>query len=152
MPNRVSVYLEQEILSANNVQLIHILYQAAITELRDARRNMASRKIAEKCANFSQACSLIGELYSALDLDAGGQIAVNLKALYEYMLAQLLQANIRNLDEPVAQVIALLSTLDDGWKELANRRTSSEPEFSAANPVASYGAVDVDTPAQMWSF
>jgi flagellar protein FliS len=152
MPNRVSIYLEQEILSANNVQLIHILYQAAITELRDARRNMASRKIAEKCANFSQACSLIGELYSALDLDAGGQIAVNLKALYEYMLAQLLQANIRNLDEPVAQVIALLSTLDEGWKELANQRTYGEPELSAANPVARYGGGDVDTPAQAWSF
>ena len=92
MPNRVSVYLEQEILSANNVQLIHITYQAAITELRDARKNMASRKIAEKCANFSQACSLIGELLSALDLNAGGEIAVNLKALYEYMLARLAKA------------------------------------------------------------
>ncbi len=93
MSNRVSIYLEQEILSANNVQLIHILYQATITELRDARRNMASRKIAEKCANFSQACSPIGELYSALDLDAGGEIAINLKALYEYIgLRKLLDA------------------------------------------------------------
>src|SRR5260370_25060958 len=96
MPNRVSVYLEQEILSANSVQLIHILYQATITELRDARKNMASRRIPEKCANLSQACSLIGELLSALDLNGGGEIAVRLKALYEYMLPRLLAANMPN--------------------------------------------------------
>jgi flagellar protein FliS len=152
MPNRVSVYLEQEILSANGVQLIHILYQAVITELREARRNMASRKIPEKCANFSQACSLIGELLGSLDLNAGGEIAVRLKALYEYMLTRLLEANMRNLDEPVAQVIALLSTLDEGWKELANHRPSSERDLSAASPITPYGAADPDVPAQVWSF
>jgi flagellar secretion chaperone FliS len=152
MPNRVSVYLEQEILAANNVQLIHILYQSAIHELRDARKNMACRKVPQKCANFSRACSLIGELYSALDLDAGGEIAVNLKALYEYMLAQLLQANIRNLDEPVAQVLALLSTLDEGWKELANQRTSSESELSATNAATRQGGRETEAPLQVWSF
>lgn len=151
MPNRVSIYLEQEILSANSVQLVHILYQSAMNELRDARRNMASRKIAEKCANFSQASALIGELLCSLDLDAGGEIAIRLKALYEYMLARLLEANLKNLDEPVAQVISLLSTLDEGWKELAGRKTPSEPEVKTPNLAAQFGA-DVDTPAQVWSF
>jgi len=152
MPNRVSVYLEQEILSANSVQLIHILYQSAITELRDARRNMASRQIAAKCANFSQASALIGELLSALDLAAGGEIAVRLKALYEYMLSRLLEANLKNLDEPVAQVISLLSTLDEGWKELANPRAAAESESSTARLPVHFGAGEVDTPAQVWSF
>jgi flagellar secretion chaperone FliS len=152
MPNRVSVYLEQEILSANNLQLIHILYQATINELREARRNMASRQIPAKCANFSQACSLIGELLSALDLKDGGEIAGRLKALYEYMLARLLEANLRNLDEPVAHVIALLSTLDEGWKELANQRTPMEPQYSTPGASLHFGAGDVDAPAQVWSF
>jgi flagellar secretion chaperone FliS len=151
MANRVSVYLEQEILSANNIQLIHILYQSAIGELRDARRNMAARQIAAKCANFSQASALIGELLSALDLDAGGEIAARLKSLYEYMLARLLEANLRNLDEPVAQVISLLSTLDEGWKELANPQpVASEP--STSRLPAHFGASEVEAPAQVWTF
>jgi flagellar protein FliS len=152
MPNRVSVYLEQEILSASSLQLVHITYQSAINELRDARRNMAARNIKEKCANFCQASALIGELLCSLEMEAGGEIAVRLKALYEYMLAQLLQANLKNLDEPVAQVISLLSTLDEGWKELANRRAPSEPQVSTANLSAHLGAGDVDAPAQVWSF
>jgi flagellar protein FliS len=152
MSNRVSIYLEQEILSANSLQLVHILYQSAINELRDARRNMAARKIAEKCNNFSRASALIGELLCALDLDAGGEIAIRLKALYEYMLARLLEANMKNLDEPVAQVISLLSTLDEGWKELANQRTPAEPATSAPQMAAQFGGSDVDVPAQVWSF
>jgi flagellar secretion chaperone FliS len=152
MANRVSVYLEQEILSANGLHLVHILYQAAINELREARRNMAARDIASKCANFSKACLLLGELLSTLDLNAGGQIAVKLKALYEYMLSRLLFANVRNLDEPVAEVIALLSTLDEGWKQLAIQRPPAEAERSASNLPAHFGTADVEVPAQSWSF
>jgi flagellar secretion chaperone FliS len=152
MANRVSVYLEQEILSANSLHLIHILYQSAITELRDARRNLAAREIASKCANISKACRLIGELLSVLDLNAGGELADNLKALYEYMLSRLLQANLRNLDEPMAEVIALLSTLDEGWKQLANQRQSSEPEMRHAAHPSQFGSRDVEVPAQSWSF
>jgi flagellar protein FliS len=152
MPNRVSLYLEQEILSANSLQLVHIVYQETITELREARKNMAARKIPQKCANFSQACALIGELLSSLDLEAGGEIATRLKALYEYMLAQLLQANIRNLDEPVAQVIGLLSTLDEGWKQLANQASPNGRQLSTTNPSAYFGGADMDAPAQVWSF
>ena len=150
MANRVSIYLEQEILSASNLQLVHILYQSAINELRDAKRNMASRQIAAKCANFSKACALIGELLTSLDLDAGGEIAARLKALYEYMLTRLLFANARNLEEPLTEVMALLSTLDEGWKQLANQKPEREP--SASRAATHFGAGDVDTPAQVWSF
>src|ERR1700722_13691053 len=126
MANRVSAYFEQEILAANGLQLVHILYQAAISELCDARRNMASRQVAAKCANFSRACALIGELLSSLDLTQGGEIAARLKSLYEYILTRLLLANLGNLDEPVAEVVALLVTLDEGWKELASQNPHSE--------------------------
>jgi flagellar protein FliS len=152
MANRVSVYLEQEILSANPLQLVHILYQAAITELREARRNMAARDIPAKCRNLSKATELIGELLCSLDLDAGGEIAARLKALYEYILSRLLQANLHNLDEPIAESIALLSTLDEGWKELAARRQDPDLLETASTFSANYCGAEIDAPAQVWSF
>jgi flagellar protein FliS len=147
MAKRVSIYLEQEILSANNLQLVHILYQATIHELREARRSMAARQIPEKCARMTHACNLIGELLSSLDMTAGGEIAVRLKALYEYMLTRLLQANLKNLEEPVADVIALLSTLDEAWKELANQKPPTPPPSAQA-----FISGDLDVPSQAWSF
>jgi flagellar secretion chaperone FliS len=152
MSNRVSIYLEQEILSANPLQLVHILYQASITELREARRNMASRDIAAKCRNLTKASELVGELLSALDLDLGGEIAVRLKALYEYMLSRLLVANLRNLDEPIVETIALLSTLDEGWKELASRRPDAQLPQERSSFSSNFVSGDFDTPAQVWSF
>jgi flagellar protein FliS len=149
MANRVSVYLEEEILSANGLQLVHILYQATIQELREAKRNIASREVAAKCRNFSKACVLIGELLRSLDLEAGGEIAARLKALYEYMLNRLLLANVHNKVEPLTEVIELLSTLDEGWKELAK---STEPPQSVPDPAARFGMADMEVAAQGWSF
>ena len=152
MSNPVSTYLEQEILSASNLQLVHILYQLAMNELREARRNLASKQIAAKCSNLSRACNFISELLGALDLKAGGEIAVRLKALYEYMLSRLLLANMRNQDEPVAEVLSLLATLDEGWKEIAAPKNEVAHHQSRSALPGAFGSADVDTPAQVWSF
>jgi flagellar secretion chaperone FliS len=135
MSNRLSIYLEQEILSAGRLQLIHLLYQAAITEIRDARRNMAAKRVAEKCSNINKACAIVTELRGSLNHEEGGEIALRLEALYNYILSRLLDANLRKLDEPLGEVIALLSTLDEAWKELAhNEEIVQEPQFSNEMP------------------
>lgn len=121
MSNRLSVYLEQEILAAGRLQLIHLLYQAAITEIRDARRNMAAKRIREKCSNLNKACAIVTELRGSLNHEEGGEIAPRLEAIYDYILFRLLDANLRKLDEPLGEVIALLVTLDEAWKELAQK-------------------------------
>ena len=124
MKKRVSVYLEQEILSAGGLRLIHLSYQAAITEIRDARRNMAAGRIPEKCANLTKACAIVVELRNSLNREEGGDIATNLEALYGYMLSRLLDANLRKLQEPLVEVLTLLSTLDEAWKELADEEAT----------------------------
>lgn len=151
MSNRFSAYMEQEILSANSTQLVHLLYQAAITELRDARRNLASKQIPAKCANISKACQIIGELVSALNFEAGGEIAVRLDALYRYMLSRLLEANLRNLDEPIAEVTALLSTLGEAWKELAAEPPTQKLNGAMTPFAGQFGTDALDRPAQVWS-
>jgi flagellar protein FliS len=120
MATRVSIYLEQEILSATGLQLVHLQYQAAMTELRDARTNLARNDVATRCQNISQACDMIGELRGSLNFEAGGEIAQQLNELYGYMLCRLLDANLHRDDAALAEVLGLLSTLDEAWKQLAN--------------------------------
>jgi flagellar protein FliS len=152
MAKRVSAYLEQEILSASPLELVHILYQAAIGELRDARRNMALRDIPAKCGNINNASKYIGELLCSLDLDAGGDIAARLKGLYEYMLSRLLFANFKNQDEPLAEIISLLSNLDEAWKQLAEQRLDTAAPGVTSGISPGMFCTDGEGAAQVWSF
>jgi flagellar protein FliS len=147
MNDRHSIYLEQEVLSASPVQLVHLLYQAAIARTRDARRALANNDIAVRCAAISKTCNIVGELRSSLDFTTGGEIAARLDALYGYMLCRLLDANLKKTDEPLSEVLGLLVTMDEGWKQIAEAR---EPE---PTPVAArhHYAMAETSEAHAWS-
>lgn len=130
--NVLGAYFEQEVLSADPLDLVCMLYQAAIGRVRDARRHLEARAVAPRCEAISKACDIVGELMSSLDLEKGGEVAFRLRDLYVYILSRLLEANLQKKDEPLAEAIGLLTTLGEGWRELANASRTEAP------PVQSY--------------
>jgi flagellar secretion chaperone FliS len=149
MATRVSVYLEQEILSATGLQLVHLLYQAAISELREARTSLAKRDVANRCRSISKACEFLGELRGSLNHQEGGEIATGLDQLYCYMLGRLLDANLRQEDAPLAEVVGLLSTLDEAWKHLAAEQLPEASELLSGGRLPFGDGTDVASNA--WS-
>ena len=51
-----------------------------------------------------------------MDRERGGEIAGNLIELYYYMQRRLLEANIQQTDNPLAEVDKLLRTVLEGWQ------------------------------------
>jgi flagellar protein FliS len=109
-------YLETRILSADPVELINIFYEYAVLSVQEARDNLARRDIAARSKAITKAIRILGELEAVLDHSAGGEIAANLARLYKYMRGQLMQANIRQQDAPLAEVELLLQTIAEGWR------------------------------------
>ena len=56
-----------------------------------------------------------GETSGNADHRRGGEIALQLAQLYDYMLRRLHDANLRQADEPLAEVLSLLATLTEAW-------------------------------------
>jgi len=83
-----------------------------------------------------------------LDHQSGGEISSRLSALYEYMVHRLLDANMEQSDEPLAEVSSLLATLAEGW---AGIRKPAEPEAVEANLWTAPEAVAASA-SQAWSF
>lgn len=108
-------YLESKILSADPVELIRLLYQAAIEAVGHARRHLAEGDVAARSRQISKAHAILTELALSLDHEAGGSISRNLAELYDYMQRRLLDAHVRQADEPLAEVAGLLTTLLEGW-------------------------------------
>ena len=110
-----SAYLESRILSASPTELVGILYEHAIVQVGEARRNLACGDVAARAKNIAKAIAIISELQSSLDPQAGGEIAINLERLYEYMIRRLTEGSLQKADRPLAEVGSLLATLEEGW-------------------------------------
>jgi flagellar protein FliS len=75
-------------------------------------------------------------LKASLDPAGGGDIAARLASLYDYMVGQLLQANLKNDPKALANVESLLGTLRDAWDAIE----PAPPRPRAAGP-APYGSL-----------
>ena len=153
--NAHDTYLEERILSADPVELIQMLYQAALTAVADARRHLAERQILPRARSISKACNVLVELNTSLDFACGDQIAVRLSQLYGYMHRRLVEANLRQSDELLAEVSGLLSTLMEGWagvkaglQQEAPRETRRETPWMPA----AFAEQELATASSSWSF
>jgi flagellar protein FliS len=115
---RRDAYLDTRVLSADPLELVHILYQHTVAMVADARRYLAEGDIAARGHSISRAIAAIDELDCSLDRQSGGSIARNLAALYQYMRSRLLTANIQQQDAPLAEVESLLRTLGEAWNAI----------------------------------
>jgi flagellar protein FliS len=109
-------YFEQMVLSASPVELLRLLYQRAISAVRDAREHLREKRIAERCASLNIAYAVLTELTSSLRADDAPELSANLNALYGYMQQRLLDGNLNQDDEPLREVLGLLSTLAEAWQ------------------------------------
>lgn len=104
--------------SASPHRLIQMLMEGVLDKIAIAKGHMQQGNIAEKGAHISWAISIVDGLKVSLDRSAGGEIASNLDALYEYMQQQLLQANIDNNPDLLDEVSKLMLTIKDGWDNI----------------------------------
>ena len=124
----MEAYLESRVLSADPLELICLLYQHALDQVQEARRQLASGEIAARSKAISKAIGVLGTLTGSLDRKAGGDIAANLERLYGYMTVRLTEANMRQDDRILTEVQSLLITMADGWNQIRPRQTApAEP-------------------------
>jgi len=129
--NAHDAYLESRIESAEPIQLVRLLYQGATASVREARSHLAAGEIVERSRAISQAHAILTELTASLDHERGGELSVRLAQLYDYMQRRLLEANFRQIDAPLAEILGLLATLGEAWDGIQEQATPAE---RAVNP------------------
>jgi flagellar protein FliS len=108
-------YFESEVLSADPVRLVQMLYRGAIEAIARARRCLAEGDIRGRSRAITQAFRILVELGSSLDRSRGGEVSRNLAELYDYMQRRLIQANATQTDAPLEETERLLATLEEAW-------------------------------------
>jgi flagellar protein FliS len=145
-------YLDTRVLSADPLELVHILYEHTLTMVADARRHLAQGNIAGRGRSISRAIAAIEELDRSLDRGMDSPLAQNLASLYHYMRSRLLAANIRQEDAPLAEVEGLLRTLGEAWNAI--RPAGQAESFHRADTrrgVQAFAAAQAEYAEQGWS-
>ena len=122
-----TVGLETGVAAASPQKLVVMLYDGVIVALLSAINHIKSSNIAAKGASISKAITIIDNgLRASLDKKAGGEIAENLDALYDYMSRRLLQANIKNDISIIQEIHGLMSNLREAWVAIGEKTNSGE--------------------------
>jgi flagellar protein FliS len=103
-----------------------MLYQGAVKFMKLAKKNIKEGKIEESHKNIIKAQNIILELQSTLNKEQGGQIAVQLESLYDFIYRELIQANLNKNTKHLDNVIPLVEELFVTYKEIIINQNSGE--------------------------
>jgi flagellar protein FliS len=131
------VAVESGVGGATPHRLVQMLFQGALDKIAAARGYVERQQFDKKSENISWGISIIGGLRNSLDLEAGGEIAANLDALYEYIVRRLMEANRLNDIVILNEVSALLNEIKEAWDAIPEGyRDSLLPRDSTARVAA----------------
>jgi flagellar protein FliS len=119
-----NVATQTAIAEASPVELIVLVYARLIDNLRMAQKAMEEGK--DTAEYVGKSLDLIQQgLAAALDPEKGGDIAVNLAALYDWSVREILKARIKNSPEMFSDVIEVFRNLESAWVEIHLMRSSA---------------------------
>ncbi len=121
-----SQYRKAQVVTVDRGRLIVLLYEGAISFLTKAKASLGEGDIAGASNFINRAQDIIDELNASLNMEAGGDIATNLRRLYLFMGDQLVRAKIKNDTEPINDVTRMLTTLNEAWREALSKPEAQE--------------------------
>jgi flagellar protein FliS len=115
------VGIETQISTASPHALTMILFDRLIGAVRQARLAIDAGQVEDKGRHIGMAVRIIDEgLRSSLNMQDGGEIALNLRDLYDYAQIRLLKANLHHDGAALDEVIDLITPVRDAWSAIGD--------------------------------
>lgn len=105
--------------------LVLMLFDGALRFIARAEhgfeKELLSRRNEEVHNNLTKARAILRELQVSLNMEAGGEFPGQMFALYDFMIDQLLAADIRKERGPIQNVSALLLDIRNAWADMIQK-------------------------------
>lgn len=118
------VYAQSRVSTASPLELVLMMYDAAIKNMKAASEHIARKDFAAANAAITKAEDIVEELRSSLNAEAG-EIATALDSLYDYVYRGLIMSNVKKDTRILSDCINVLEQIRGAWAEMA--RTGSTP-------------------------
>jgi len=123
-------YVGDSVSTASPAKLVTMLYDRLVLDLDTAGAALAGRDLAAVNKALVHGQEIVWELAAGLDPTkwSGGPA---LAALYQFILRELLDANVKKDAEKIASVRELVVPLRDAWHQAAELAAASAPGLTA---------------------
>jgi flagellar protein FliS len=115
-------------------RLILMLFDGALRFLNTAETGFELEDLRERNEainnNLIKVQNIVTELQRSLDLEQGGEFARNMYALYDFMMTQIMEANMKKQIEPIRTVARLLGEIREAWQEMLENQADGASELS----------------------
>jgi flagellar protein FliS len=111
----VADYKSASINSASPVKITTMLMEGAVKAVKKAQIHYDAGNREKFLHENNRGQLIIGELLSTLDMEAGGEIAQNLQAIYAYCIRTLIEATVEG-PEKLEEVILHMDRITTAWK------------------------------------
>jgi flagellar protein FliS len=107
------------VLDADPHRLVALMFTGLRERLQLAAACIDAGNVARKGQAITEASTIVGHLDGSLNMEAGGEIAQNLSALYDYVQRRLLDANIQNDPAILRECDDLIGDIQSAWAAIA---------------------------------
>ena len=115
-----NIGLETSVTGANPHQLVSLLFDGLQQSLAAAKAAIVRGDIPAKGRAIGRSVRILEEgLKAGLDTNKGGELAGNLRRLYDYCIFKTTEANLRNHVAPLDEVMGLIKPVADGWNQIS---------------------------------
>ncbi len=128
-----SVQVVTGVATADNIQLIQMLFDGLTESLSSAKGHIQNNAIEEKSKALSRAGRIVVGLQGALDFERGGELAQNLNELYAYVTRRLFHVNAYNDLAVLDEVQSLIQDIAQAWQTLPSLLNQTQPVRRYAN-------------------
>jgi len=117
-------YAERTVDTATPAKLVEMLYSGAINFLTQGVKAINDKEYDVANEKIMRVEDIIMELNVSLDMEKGGEISENLRALYNYIYKQLLEANTKKDISILEECKNYLNDLRETWMEAMKKEGS----------------------------
>jgi flagellar secretion chaperone FliS len=138
LPNkRLASYQSVAVATASPGKLILMLFDGAMRFLHAAEDGFKLSGVRERQEvvhnNLLKAQNIISELQRCLNLRDGGDFAINLFRLYDFMNTRLMEANVRKESENIRVVSRLLGEVRDAWDQMLREQAAANAQTATVS-------------------
>jgi len=117
------IYQQSAVNTSNPLQLIIMLYDGAIKHVKLGIEGIETNDFQKANTHLVKAQSVINELISSLNFQY--PIAELLLQIYDYLVRNLIEANVKKQKDPALEVLGHLSNLRDAWQQVPKRGSAA---------------------------
>jgi flagellar biosynthetic protein FliS len=139
-------YMQSRILTAHPTEIVEMLYQVAIDNLKEAIEQLKAGDRFARSRAVTKAQSAVHELTVSLDHSVNAPFTRTLADLYQYVLTPITMGHSRQSEREFRDALSILTTLGAAWTEVRKQVCEQNQSMAEAEPEQAAGAAPSASP------